>query len=115
MSYVKRFVNSSFREKNNTLLERAVKGTKTALRKELSKDLYEIGQDLINNTLDSNIKYHKWINKHRKNIFPKEFKDSYEFDIKHNPQKYMKCMIYMCIELEKINSKSFQFSRYDQI
>jgi hypothetical protein len=109
MSYVKRFVNSSFREKNNTLLERAVKGTKTALRKELSKDLYEIGQDLINNTLDSNIKYHKWINKHRKNIFPKEFKDSYEFDIKHNPQKYMKCMIYMCIELEKINSKSFQF------
>ena len=109
MSYVKRFVNSSFREKNNNLLEKAVKGTKTELRKELSKDLYEIGQDLINNTLDCNIKYHNWINVHRKHIFPENYQESYEFDIKHNPQKYMKNMIYMCIELEKNNSKSFQF------
>lgn len=109
MSYVKRFVNSSFREGNNKLLEKAIRGTKVALRKELNKDLYDIKEDLINNTLKSNIKYHEWINKHKPNILPTEFKHSYEFDIKHEPQKYIKNMIYMCVELEKINGKSFQF------
>jgi hypothetical protein len=109
ISYVKRFVNSSFRENNNKLLEKAVWGKKISLRKELNKDLYDIKEDLIKNTLTSNPKYHNWIKKHRPNIFPSKFKDSYEFDIKHSPQKYIKNMIYMCIELEKINGKSYQF------
>ena len=47
--------------------------------------------------------------KHKVNIFPKEFNTSYEFDIQNNPQNYIKGMIYMCIEIEKIGTKSFQF------
>jgi hypothetical protein len=109
IKYVKRFVNSSFRIQNNLLLESCEKGTKTKLRKELNKDLFDIKEDLINNTLNSNNKYHDWINKHKVNIFPKEFKHSYEFDIQNNPQKYIKHMIYMCLELEKQKTKSFQF------
>ena len=85
------------------------KGNKKKLRKELNKDLYEIKQDLINNTLKSNNKYHEWINKHKVSIFPNEFNTSYEFDIMNNPQNYIKGMIYMCIEIEKIGTKSFQF------
>ncbi len=65
MSYVKRFVNSSFRKANNELLENAPHGTKVQLKKQLNKDLYEIKEDLINNTLLSSSKYHKWINQHR--------------------------------------------------
>ena len=41
------------------LLEKCEKGTKTKLRKELNKDLYEIKEDLLNNTLNSNNKYHE--------------------------------------------------------
>jgi hypothetical protein len=78
------------------LVEKAEKRKKTELRKELSKDVYKIKQDLLNNTLKSNKKYHNWINLHRNNIFPKEFKNSYEFDIQNEPQKYIKSMIYMC-------------------
>ena len=107
--YVNRFVNSSFKKINNNLIENATKGHKTALRKQLNKEIYEIKQDLLNNTLLSNIKYHEWINKHKNNIFPKEFKNSYEFDIKNNPQKYIKSMIYMCLEIEKEETKLFQF------
>jgi hypothetical protein len=109
IKYVFRFVNSSFRKQNNELLEKCEKGTKTKLRKELNKDLHDIKQDLLNSTLNSNNKYHEWINKHKINIFPTEYKNSYEFDIQNNPQKYIKGMIYMCLELEKLETKSFQF------
>jgi hypothetical protein len=109
IKYLNRFVNSSYKKQNNELLEKCKKGTKTKLRKELNKDLYEIKQDLINNTLNSNNKYHEWINKHKINIFPEEFNTSYEFDIQNNPQNYIKSMIYMCLEIEKLGTKSFQF------
>ena len=109
IAYVKRFVNSSFRKINNELLKNAPYGTKVNLRKELNKDLYEIKEDFLNNTLLSNQKYHDWINKHRNNILPKEYTDSYEFDVKNNPHKYIKYMIYMCLELERLEVKSFQF------
>ena len=107
--YVNRFVNSSFKKINNNLLEKAKEGTKTQLRKELNKDVYEIKQDLINNTLKSNEKYNNWINLHRNNIFYKDFINSYEFDIQNNPQRYLKSMIYMCEQIEKLETKSFQF------
>ena len=108
-SYVKRFVNSSFKKINNNLLDNAPHGTKIKLRKELNKDLYDIKEDLFNNTLLSNNKYHEWINKHRKNIFPSIIINSFEFDIKQNPQKYLRNMIYMCNEIESIGTKLFQF------
>jgi hypothetical protein len=109
ISYVKRFVNSSFRKEHNNIIENAEKNTKTQTRKELNKDLYDIKEDLLNNTLSSNERYHEWINKHRKNIFPTEYTNSYEYDIDCNPQKYLKYMIYMCLELEQLEVKSFQF------
>jgi len=107
--YVNRFVNSSFKKINNELIEKAKEGTKTELRKQLSKDIFEIKQDLTNNTLKSNEKYHKWINTHRNNIFYKDVVNSYEFDIQNNPQRYLKSMIYMCEQIEKLETKLFQF------
>ena len=56
IKYLNRFVNSSYKKQNNELLEKCEKGTKTKLRKELNKNLYEIKEDLINNTLNSNNK-----------------------------------------------------------
>jgi len=107
--YVKKFVNSSFRIINNTILENTDKGKKVEVRKLLNKELFQIKEDLFNNTLLSNSKYHDWINLHRNNIFPVDFTNSYEFDIQNNPQKYFKSMIYMCLEIEKINTASYQF------
>jgi hypothetical protein len=107
--YLNRFVNSSFKKQNNDIVEKAEKGKKTEIRKQLNKEVYEIKQDLLNNTLNSNVKYHNWINTHRNNIFYKDFVNSYEFDVENNPQKYLKSMIYMCLELEKLETKSFQF------
>jgi hypothetical protein len=107
--YVKKFVNSSYKKINNTILENTKDSLKNESRKLLNKELYEIKEDLINNTLLSNVKYHEWINKHRNNIFPTEFINSYDYDIQTNPQKYIKAMIYMCLEIEKIGTASYQF------
>ena len=107
--YVKKFVNSSFKIINNTILENTDKGKKVETRKLLNKELFQIKEDLFNNTLLSNSKYHTWINQHRNNIFPIDFINSYEFDIQNNPQKYFKSMIYMCLEIEKIGTASYQF------
>jgi hypothetical protein len=109
ISYIKRFVNSSFRKVNNELIESAPHGTKVKLRKELNKDLFDIKEDLLNNTLESNEKYHNWIKQHRNNILPTDFIDSYSFDVKNFQSKYIQYMIYMCLELEKLEVKSFQF------
>ena len=107
--YVRRFVNSSFKKINNKIIEKADNKEKTKLRKELNKDLFDIKNDLFNNTLLSNNKYHDWINTNRDNIIPKNITNSIEFDINNNPQKYIKHMIYMCLEIEKEETKSFQF------
>lgn len=107
IQYVRRFVNSSFKKDHNDILENCQKGTKTKLRKELNKDLYEIKEDLLNNTLNSNDKYHEWINLHKVNIFPSKYTNSYDFDIQNNPQNYIKCMIYMCLEIEKQEQNLF--------
>ena len=109
ISYVKRFVNSSYKKINNEILDKVSKKEKISKRKELNQELYQVKEDLLNNTLLSNERYHEWINKHRPNIFPTEYTNSYEYDIDCNPQKYLKYMIYMCLELEQLEVKSFQF------
>jgi hypothetical protein len=106
-AYVNRFVNSCFKRDINDQLEES--SNKKELREKLKKELYEIKQDLINDTNKSEEKYHEWINKHKVNIFPTEYKLSREFEIENNPQKYLKGMIYMCLEIEKLGTKAFQF------
>ena len=91
--YLNRFVNSSFKKQNNEIVEKSEKGKKTEIRKQLNKEIQEIKQDLLNNTLNINSKYHNWINKHRNNIFYKDFVNSYKFDVenikfKERPLKY---------------------------
>ena len=107
--YLNRFVNSSFKKAREELIEKAKKEEKSEVRKEINKQIYLIKQDLTNNTLNSNSEYHEWIKKQRTNIFPTDYKKSYEFDIENNPQKYIKSMIYMCSEIEKLGTKMFQF------
>jgi hypothetical protein len=99
-NYVRQYVNSTFKLQFKDQLEQSQYGEKTELKKLLKKDLYQIKEDMINNTLNSNNKYHNWIIENRNLIYPLEYKNSYQFDIKHYPQKYLS---------GKINKKIFDF------
>lgn len=68
-----------------------------------------VKNDILNNTLTCDEKYHAWLKENRYKIVPEIFETSYYYDIKITPYKYLKHMIFMCLELEKIERRSFQF------
>ena len=101
--YVNRFINSYFK----VLYKDEI--TNKEFKKQLFKDLYIVKNDILNGTLKANVKFHNWINEYRFNIVPEEFEINYYYDVKATPQKYLKYMIFMNIELEKIEGKMYQF------
>ena len=101
--YVNRFINSYFK----VLYKDDI--TNKEFKKQLFKDLYVVKNDILNGSLKSNLKFHNWINEYRYKIVPEEFEVSYYYDVKATPQKYLKYMIFMNIELEKIEGKMYQF------
>jgi hypothetical protein len=101
--YVRRFVVSYFKHLYKDQLDNKV------FKKQLYKEINVVKNDIINNTLECDGKYHNWINEYRHKIVPREFEVSYYYDIKIEPSKYLKHMIFMCLELERIECKSFQF------
>ena len=101
--YIKRFVNSYFKHLYKDEIENK------DFKKQLYKEINLVKNDIINNTLTCNNKYHIWLNENRYKIVPEHFDINYHYDIKITPYKYLKHMIFMCLELEKIERKSFQF------
>jgi hypothetical protein len=101
--YIKRFINSYFKNLYKDEIENK------DFKKQLYKELNLVKNDIINNTLTCDNKYHIWLNENRYKIVPEHFDISYHYDIKISPYKYLKNMIFMCLELEKIERKSFQF------
>jgi hypothetical protein len=106
--YIKRYVNSSFKVEFQQALNDCPHGEKTALKDRQARDLYEIREDLMNKTLNSDPKYHLWINSKKVLILPNT-KKLHGDELVLNPQKYLPGMIYMCTELERLGFKMFQF------
>ena len=103
LNYINRFVNNSFKK----IYEKEINNKD--FKENLMSELKVVKDDIINNTLNCDEKYHEWLNEHRSNIFPENPYKGFYYEIKSNPQKYLKYMIYMCIEMEKINAKFYQF------
>jgi hypothetical protein len=101
--YVNRFINSYFKHLYKDRLNNK------EFNKQLYKELHYVKSDIINGTLKSDEKYHNWINEYHYKIVPQEYDKSYHYDVKCHPQKYLKYMIFMNIELEKIEGKMYQF------
>ena len=89
VDYIKRFVNSYFKSIHKDDLQNK------DFRKQLYKELQVVKNDIINETLLSDPKYHSWLNENRYKIVPQEYDTSYYYDVKANPQRYLKYMIFM--------------------
>ena len=105
IDYIKRFVNSYFKNIYQNELQNK------EFKKQFYKELQQVKNDIINDAeiLTCDEKYHTWLNANRYNIVPKNYDTSYFYDIKANPQKYLKHMIFMNLQLEEMNTKMFQF------
>lgn len=106
--YINKFVNESFREANNLILESLKGKEKIGKRKEINKEMWILKEDLKNNTKESDVKYHEWLLDVRNQILPINIKD-HECEINVNPQKYLIYMIRMNKLLEDKKLKQFQF------
>jgi hypothetical protein len=103
IDYVKRFINSYFKSIHKEELQNKY------FKKQLYKELQLVKNDVINETFTSDPKYSTWLNENRYKIVPKEYDTSYFYDIKVNPQRYLKHMIFMNLQLEEKEAKMFQF------
>ena len=103
INHLKRFVNSYFKALYKDQI------TNSVFKKQLYKELNVVKNDLINDTLTCDSKYHQWLKTNRYKIVPQDYDTNYYYDLKANPQRYLKHMIYMNLELESIESKLFQF------
>jgi len=101
--YVNRYINSIFKHKYKKEIENK------DFKKQLFKELKKLKTSIIDNTEDCDEKFKEWLKENRNKIVPKEFDTNYYYDVKANTQKYLKYMIYMNLELEKIEGKMFQF------
>jgi hypothetical protein len=105
IDYIKRFVNSYFKNIYQNELQNK------EFKKQFYKELQQVKNDVINDAeiLTCDEKYHNWLNENRYKIVPENYDTSYFYDIKVNPQKYLKHMIFMNLQLEEMNTKMFQF------
>ena len=107
IDYVRRFVN--------VLLGKIYKESLTNSEiKQFNKEIYQVKKDLLDNRspseYKSDSKYHEWIEKYRDLILPKINSDeNYYYDVKVNPQKYLKCMVNMNLLIEKQGGVMYQF------
>lgn len=101
--YVNRFINSYFK----AIYKEEI--TNKVFKKQLFKEHRVVKNDILNNTLLCDEKYHTWVNQTRYKIVPNEYDTSYYYDITCEPYKYLKHMIFMCLELETLEARAFQF------
>ena len=109
LNHLRKFVNQMFKNELEEILSNLKGKEREKKKRELNNELRILKDDLIGNTKICNNKYHLWLDTYRHQILPSKFTESYTFDIKDNPQKYLEYMINMNIILEKKELKQFQF------
>ena len=84
------YVNVVFDEVNKDVYESLItKAKKNTYRVELRRELKKVKNDILNNTLTADEKYHKWITENRSKIVPSEYTVSIPYDVKVAPLKYL--------------------------
>ena len=115
-NFLFRYINCIFIDEHQTTIDNLkTDEDKKKYMRELKTELKEVKNDLLNNTLKSNEKYHKWIKESYDKIIPsydslkKIEKDevSYHYDIKVSSLKYLKYLLVMNNHLEEKGKKMF--------
>ena len=103
INYVNRYINSYFTKKYETeILNKEFKA-------QLYKDINILKKDLYENTNNCDNKYKDWLLENRLKIIPVfEGNNIYKI-LNDNPQVFLKYMIFMNKEIEKLGKKQYQF------
>ena len=83
-------------------------------RKQFHKDMGKVKDDLLSNRpvqeYTSDQRYHVWVSENKPNILPSlDSQSTYYYDLHVDPQKYLKYLLYINIEIEKLGGAPYQF------
>jgi len=107
--YLIQYIKEEFGRKFKKSCVKIIKNKKVFDEKLYYSDLKKVKIDIVNDSFDCDIKYHKWIKKTKINILPIKQKDcDLHKDIELNYHKYLKYMLIMNGNLEKHELKLFQ-------
>lgn len=107
VKFLRQFVNQMFKKEHQKIID-DFDGSKREIRNRLKYELKKVKEALVNDTLECEPKYHKWLKKYRSKILPTEYSKSHELEIQRRPHRYQKHLIFMSQTLEKEKLKTFQ-------
>ena len=110
IKYLCKYINELFKNPLLNEIKERYKDKKIRKEKykELNLEIQQLKNDLLNGKIEeSNIKYHQWIKDNKFLLFPKKIEKSIHYDIKVNPEKYIKYSFYINQKIEELNKRNY--------
>lgn len=111
LKHLYKYINIKFKKpKSEEIKKEKDKTKRKELYRELNADIRNLKSDIIDRQiLDSKEEYHQWIKDNINLILPNKFTKSIPYDIKANPEKYIKYSMHINNEVEKLGGKPYAF------
>jgi hypothetical protein len=105
-----KYINCLFKEpKSLEIKKEKDKIKRKELYKNLNQEIRDLKSDLINNKIENSKEdYHSWIRENKGFLFPNKVNKSVAYDVKVNPEKYIKYSFYINKEIEELGKRPYQ-------
>jgi len=105
-----KYINCLFKEpKLLEIKKENDKEKRKELYKILNQEIRDLKSDLINNKIEnSKEEYHSWIRENKHFLFPTKISKSVAYDVKANPEKYIKYSFYINQKIEELGKRPYQ-------
>ena len=105
-----KYINCLFKEPKSLEIKKETdKEKRKELYKELNQEIRGLKSDLINNKIEnSKEEYHSWIRENKGFLFPNKVNKSVAYDVKCNPEKYIKFSFYINQKIEELGKRPYQ-------
>ena len=105
-----KYINCLFKESKSIEIKKEKdKEKRKELYKELNQEIRNLKSDLINNKIEnSKEEYHSWIRENKGFLFPNKVNKSVAYDVKCNPEKYIKYSFYINQKIEELGKRPYQ-------
>ena len=105
-----KYINCLFKEPKSLEIKKETdKEKRKELYKELNQEIRDLKSDLINNKIEnSKEEYHSWIRENKGFLFPNKVNKSVAYDVKCNPEKYIKFSFYINQKIEELGKRPYQ-------
>ena len=105
-----KYINCLFKEpKSLEIKKEKDKIKRKELYKNLNQEIRDLKSDLINNKIENSKEdYHSWIRENKGFLFPNKVNKSVAYDVKVNPEKYIKYSFYINQKIEEFGKRPYQ-------